>query len=177
MLWSFKFTSFQVFEVHLLSNFPFLIIFPILSHRNYTETLFNPPWWKYTFNYYVITKWPKCGTPSRLVCTFSILINRLPRTLRTLHWLPSTLHNSKNVFPEHLLYSPAGIYLLKVNIRNTRLRCEMCSKLTIKTPEQYHWRRSGVFTVNFEHISYLVLVFLLLTLNMQLPAGSHVIKV
>ena len=30
----------------------------------------------------------------------------------------------------------------------------------------YQWRRSGVFIVNFEHISHLVLVFLLLTLNM-----------
>ena len=28
------------------------------------------------------------------------------------------------------------------------------------------WRRSDVFIVNFEHISHLVLVFLLLTLNM-----------
>ena len=28
------------------------------------------------------------------------------------------------------------------------------------------WRRSGVFDVNLEHISHLVLVFLLLTLNM-----------
>ena len=27
------------------------------------------------------------------------------------------------------------------------------------------WRRSGVFIVNFEQISHLVLVFLLLTLN------------
>ena len=32
-------------------------------------------------------------------------------------------------------------------------------------------RRSGVFTVNFKHNSHFVLVFLLLTLNMQLPAG------
>ena len=43
-----------------------------------------------------------------------------------------------------------------------------CSKLTIETLEQgvkYHCRRSGVFIVNFEHISHLVLVFLLLTLN------------
>ena len=32
-------------------------------------------------------------------------------------------------------------------------------------------RRSGVFTVNFKHISPFVLVFLVLTLNMQLPAG------
>ena len=34
----------------------------------------------------------------------------------------------------------------------------MCSKLTIKTLEQ----RLGVFIVNFEHISHLVIVFLLL---------------
>ena len=60
---------------------------------------------------------------------------------------------------------PAGIYLLKVNNRNTRTRCEICSKLTINTPERRNWRRSGVFIVNFEHISHLVLVFLLLTLN------------
>ena len=61
--------------------------------------------------------------------------------------------------------NPAGIYLLQVNNRNTRTRCEICSKLTINTPERRHWRRSGVFIVNFEHISHLVLVFLLLTLN------------
>ena len=40
-----------------------------------------------------------------------------------------------------------------------------CSKLTIKAPERRQWRGSGVFIVNFEHISHLVLVFLLLTLN------------
>ena len=32
-------------------------------------------------------------------------------------------------------------------------------------------RRSGVYIVNFEHISYLVLVFLLLTLSRQISAG------
>ena len=58
---------------------------------------------------------------------------------------------------------PVGIYLLKVKNRNTRTRCEICSKLTIKTPER---RRFGVFIVNFETISHLVLVFLFLTLNM-----------
>ena len=59
--------------------------------------------------------------------------------------------------------NPAGIYLLKVNGRNTRTRCEICSKLTIKTLKRQQWTRSGVFTVNFEHISHLALVFLLLT--------------
>ena len=31
---------------------------------------------------------------------------------------------------------PAGIYLLKVNNGNTRTMCEICQKLTIKTPER-----------------------------------------
>ena len=43
--------------------------------------------------------------------------------------------------------------------------CEICSKLTIKTPEQRQWRRSGAFIVNFEQISHIVLIFPLLTLN------------
>ena len=30
----------------------------------------------------------------------------------------------------------AGIYMFKVNNGNTRTRCEICSKLTIKTPER-----------------------------------------
>ena len=48
-----------------------------------------------------------------------------------------------------------------------------CSKLTIETLEQgvmftvnNKWRRSGVFMVNFEYISHLILVFLWSTLHM-----------
>ena len=48
---------------------------------------------------------------------------------------------------------PVGIYLPKVNDRNTRTRCEICSELTIKTPKRRHWCRSGVFIVNFEHFT------------------------
>ena len=55
--------------------------------------------------------------------------------------------------------------MFKVNNGNTRTRCEICSKLTIKIPERRQWRRSGVFIVNFEHILHLILVFLLLTLS------------
>ena len=57
------------------------------------------------------------------------------------------------------VYTSANIYLLKCNNRNTRKRCEICSKLTIKTPERRPWRCSGVF-INFEHIPHLFLVFL-----------------
>ena len=51
---------------------------------------------------------------------------------------------------------PAGMYLLKVNNRNTRARCQICSKLKIMIPERRQSRRSGIFIVNFEHISHLV---------------------
>ena len=36
---------------------------------------------------------------------------------------------------------------------NNRTRCEICSKLTIKTPERRHWHHSGVFMVNFNPVS------------------------
>ena len=49
-----------------------------------------------------------------------------------------------------------GIHLLKVNGRNSRTRCEICSNLTIKTSVRRHWRRVDVFIVNFEHISHRV---------------------
>ena len=52
-------------------------------------------------------------------------------------------------------------YMFKVNKRNAKTRCEICSELII-----------GVFIVNFEHTSHLVLVFLLLTLNRQIPTGN-----
>ena len=65
---------------------------------------------------------------------------------------------------------PANIYLLTVCNRNFRKRCEICSELTINIPERRHWRRSGVFIVNFEHISHPSLVFLLLTLNKKMLA-------
>ena len=71
------------------------------------------------------------------------------------------------------LSQPAFTCLKLIEARSTRTRCEICSKLTMKIPERCHWR-PGIFIVNFvnfEHISHLVLVFLLLILNMQLPAG------
>ena len=51
----------------------------------------------------------------------------------------------------------ANNLLLKVSNRNIRKRGEIGQ-----------WRRSGVFTVNFELVSHLFLVFLLLNLSMYL---------
>ena len=59
---------------------------------------------------------------------------------------------------------PSGNYMFKVNNKNTRTKCEICPKLTIKT-ERSHWHCSGVFVVNFGHISHYALVFLLLILS------------
>ena len=39
------------------------------------------------------------------------------------------------------------------------------SKLAIKTPERWQWRRYCVFIVNFEHILHIFLVYLLLTVT------------
>ena len=77
------------------------------------------------------------------------------------------LHGSKvyTLLKSMVKATPASNYMFKVNNRNTRTRCEICSELTVKTPERRFWRRSGVFIVNFEHNSLLVLVFLLLTLS------------
>ena len=44
---------------------------------------------------------------------------------------------------------PVGIYLFKVNNRNTKTRYDVCSKLTIKTLE----RRHSVSIVNFEQVN------------------------
>ena len=69
-----------------------------------------------------------------------------------------------------------NIYLFNVNNRNTGKRCEICSKLTIRTSERRKWRCSGVFIVNFEPISHLFQVFPLLALNRQLLAEKSYFK-
>ena len=45
-----------------------------------------------------------------------------------------------------------GIYLLKVNGRITRARCEICLKFTIKTPERFK-SMSSISIVDFEQIN------------------------
>ena len=67
---------------------------------------------------------------------------------------------------------PTGNYIFKVNNTNTRTMRKTCSELTIKTPEQCQWCHSHILIVNFEHILHLVLVFLFLTLNREMPTGE-----
>ena len=63
------------------------------------------------------------------------------------------------------IMSQPEITCSKLSMVDTRTRRAVWSELSIKTPERSQWSRSGVFIVNFEHISHLVLVFLLLALS------------
>ena len=69
---------------------------------------------------------------------------------------------------------PANNYMSKVNYRNTRTRCGIFSKLSMKTPEPRQQHHSVVFIVNFEHISQLDLMFLLSTLCWYTPVNPYI---
>ena len=94
--------------------------------------------------------------PVPLYCSFNLQL-----IIKLIPWLP--------ILNTHL----AGTYSLKINNRNTRTRCEICSKLTAKTPERRHWCRYGVFIVNFEHISHLVPEFRLLIWTCNCRLGTY----
>ena len=64
-------------------------------------------------------------------------------------------------FRKHDSIYPTNIYLFIFDNRNTRKKCEIRSKLTIKTPERRQWRRSGVLIFDFEHISQFFVMFLM----------------
>ena len=87
------------------------------------------------------------------------------------NYLVDRFNGYQNVQDLLRTYTPVETYVLavnqifKVNNRTTGSRCEIYSKLTLKTPERRKWSRSRVFIVKFERISYLGLVFLSLTLS------------
>ena len=58
----------------------------------------------------------------------------------------------------------SGKYQLKVN-GSFKGRCDICSELTVKTPEQRLWHRSSAFIANFELGLHPVLIFILVALS------------
>ena len=70
-----------------------------------------------------------------LTLTFHIIQNQNLILQRNV----SSLQNSTIFSTTIMTKDPVSIYLLKVNNRNTRTRSEICSKLTIKTPERRQW--------------------------------------
>ena len=119
-----------------------------------------------------IDGWFSCRIPLDKM-TFNVFLVRSVTEL-IFHWwahlrvLFSCLSQLKKYIIKCIIANnfPANIYLFKVNNRNNRKRCDICSTLIIKAPERRYWLCSGVFIVSFEHISRLFLAFLLLTLNM-----------
>ena len=87
------------------------------------------------------------------------------------HFISEYMQYINFVFLFLALNITAGIYFFKVSNGNTRTMSKICAELTIKTPEQRHWHRFGVFMVNLAQILH-VLVFPLLTLNYKMPAGT-----
>ena len=69
-------------------------------------------------------------------------------TIVILNW---KIHVKKLVNVTLIITNPANICLLIFRKIKTRKRCEVCSKLIIKTQERRHWCCSGVFIVNFKH--------------------------
>ena len=47
-----------------------------------------------------------------------------------------------------------------ISLFNTRNRCKICWKLTIKTSERRHWNCSGFVVVNFDYMPQLYLQYL-----------------
>ena len=124
-----------------------LLVSPLILSK--VPILMEKPWYRFFECAYCIK-----GKQIRLL--LERYANFFTSTLSKVHWLQLASVSS--------CHFPACNYMFKVNNRNTRTRCEICSKLPIKTPEWHHCHRSGVFIVNFEHISHLLLLFLLLTL-------------
>ena len=84
--------------------------------------------------------------------------------------------NKDVVLPHHSQYKKSLLKWLintsqqtntysKINNINTKERCGRCSKLTVKTQERRNWYRSVVFIADFEHISHIFLVLILLPFN------------
>ena len=61
--------------------------------------------------------------------------------------------------------NPVNIILFKVNESDTLKNVKYVQSWHLKISEQRSWRRSGVSSVNIEHISHLFLVLPLFTLN------------
>ena len=70
-----------------------------------------------------------------------------------------------------IYWFPVGIYLFKVNYRNTRTLNQICLKLTIEAPERRESSRFGDFFINFEQISHIAFVFPSFNLNKEMPDG------
>ena len=104
-----------------------LLVSPLILSK--VPILMETPWYRF-FEYAYCVK----GKQIRL--HLERYANFFTSTLSKVHWLQLASVSS--------CHFPACNYMFKVNNRNTRPRCEICSKLTIKTPEWHHCLPSDV---------------------------------
>ena len=80
------------------------------------------------------------------------MFGKRPGRLCTLHLLP-VVKGLVKIMCDIVTYSanesPSGIYLLKVNDKNTRAKCEICSKLTIDVVLVYLLLNLNIFHTLF----------------------------
>ena len=107
-------------ERHISTFFKHYLIFAILRHF-----LFFFRAWNYLIRFYS-KFWVIEAKLLASKCNCWLLCNK-PCSKTTV--IISKISNQR------VCSSPAGNYMFKVNNRNTRARFEVCSKLTIKTPE------------------------------------------
>ena len=104
-----------------------------------------------------------------IICYLGIICRRSMVAMVAINTLQKSWISSWAKLCEHASFLKnsylAKIYLFKVSYRNSGKKCQICSKLTIKTQKRRQLRRSAVFVINFEHIPHVFQVLLLLTLN------------
>ena len=91
-------------------------------------------------NHFEVWGRKQCREEGRFICSnmrhfhFSkLILNQIKQVSRTYFFVLYFSIFCKSRYPANILSS-------NVNSKNTRKRCEICSKLAIKTPGQYHWR-------------------------------------
>ena len=68
-------------------------------------------------------------------------------SISRVHWVGfyMSVFNLTKSSKDFVIRYPVNNCMFKVNNRNTRTRCEICSKLTMKTTERRQWHPSGIY--------------------------------
>ena len=118
-----------------------------------------------------------CGRISHFSYFFEFLLKPLrpPKAVKVPQKMSTSFSVSVQFIPHNIPITCVSQPLAFTYSKSTMETPEQCVKqfkVNIKYIRSTPWRRSGIFIVNFGHISHLVLVFLLLTLNMQMLISS-----
>ena len=135
----------------------------VMAVLSYTFTKFIKLYQKDLLFHHMISSWIDAKTEKRsihAVPTWLLCHSTKPTEMWILTWTRiflKALSNFLQMWFDIKIYSvfhlilkislSANIYLFKVNNRNTRKMCKICSKLTIKTLQQHSWHRSNIFIV------------------------------